>query len=447
MTTRSREDWFAPFEPSAQRPFDRTAVTHLLRRTALGHPPALIERCLALGPQGAAASLVAGEPPDAREARLVEMRDVVLASEDAGDLAGWWLARLLMTRHPLLQRMALFWHDHFATSARKVKSAYWMAQQLAAFEAHGLGEFRTLLLRIARGPAMLRWLDNEQNRKGRANENFARELFELFTLGRDNYSEGDIQEAARAFTGWRIARERFFFDRRRHDPGAKTIFGRSGRFSGEQVIDLALGREDCARFLAHKLLAAFVGPKYPREALGAFGRILRARQLHIGEALQVLLSSELFYRPVHRAARIHGPVEWVVWFLRTLECTAAPKALARAAGRMGQALLDPPDVSGWAEEEAWLSSASWLHRANLAGVIGSGKEPYRLCPELPRLVRAHRPAGEVAWLVERLFPEGIAQDELRELEAQARAEDKLSRPVRLQGLLRACLMLPRAHRF
>lgn len=440
---RHAEEWLEPFDG----PFDAGAVVHLLRRTALGHPPDLIRRCLDRGRDEAVRLLIAGEPPDAREERLLQMRDVLLAREDGDALAAWWWARLLMTRHPLQARMSVFWHDHFATSIEKVKSPYWMAQQLSVFDAHGLGDFRALLIAIAKTPAMLRWLDNDRNRKGQANENFARELFELFTLGRDKYSERDIKEAARAFTGWRIAREQFFFDRRRHDRGEKEIFGKRGRFSGEQVIDLALRRDDCARFVGDKLLRAFVGPNYPEEVLPVFAKRLRAERGHIGRVLQVLLCSRLFYRAESRNARIRGPVEWIVWFLRTLECTASPERIARAAGTMGQALLAPPDVSGWDEEKAWISSTTWLQRANFAGRIGRAEDDLSLRPQLMERVSSRRPDGEVRWLIERLFPAGLAKEHAGALEAQARAESKLDRDVRLAGLLRAALMLPQAHRF
>ncbi len=445
-------DWFAPFEPGPGNAFDRAAVVHLLRRATLGHPPAWIERCLAAGPVEAARVVVRGASPDARERSLLSMRDTVVGFEDAKDLAAFWWARLLMTCNPFGGRMELFWHDHFATGISKVRSSYWMAQQLELFRRHGLDDFGKLVVAVAKTPAMLRWLDNEENRKGSPNENFARELFELFTLGRDHYTEHDIQEAARAFTGWRMVGEQFFFDARRHDDGVKAVLGATlpggiGRRAGERVIELAVARPDCARFVGDKLLRAFVGPQYPRPALAAFAAIVRREGGNIGRVLEILLASNLFYAREGRRTRIRGPVEWIVWLLRTLDCTAAPTALARAAGRMGQTLLDPPDVSGWDEEAQWISSATWLHRANFAGRIGDGRAPFRMRPLLEHRVQARGAMAELAWLLERLFPEGVDDSARRVLEAQARAEARVPRRVRLAGLLRACLMLPAAHRF
>ncbi|MFQ5505500.1 MAG: DUF1800 family protein [Planctomycetota bacterium] len=437
--------WLAAWQPDRDNPYDISAVVHLLRRTALGHPTSLIARCREAGPTDAVRLLMSGEAPSESEVRLAESLPLVLASEKPDDLGGFWWARLLLGSHPLALRMSLFWHDHFATSIQKVKSSYWMSEQLASFDRHGLGHFRTLLLEVAKGPAMIRWLDNESNRKGRPNENFAREVFELFTLGRDHYSEDDIKEAARAFTGWRISRERFFFDRQRHDAGNKTIFGRSGRFGGEDVMAMAVEREDCARFLAGKLLASFVGPEYPSEARAELAHVFREHDGHIGRCLEVLLGSRLFFDPKIRGTRVKGPVEWIVWFMRSLELFASPKALNRAASRMGQRLLWPPDVAGWDEEGAWISSATWLQRVNLAGRIGT--KPFHLDPALEEVVPAGSPEAELGWFVERLFPEGLATAARSSLEAQARGEARLSRPVRLSGLLRACLMLPEAHRF
>ena len=444
---RHEEAWLAPFVATATQPWDRAAAAHLLRRAAIAHPSEWIERVLELGPRKAAAWLVAGEEPDSREKCVLAARRHAVANESGDDLAAWWWARMLVTKHPLQARLSLFWHDHFATSIRKVRSSYWMSQQLAIFDDFGLGRFGELLVAISKSPAMLRWLDNVDNKKGAANENFARELFELFALGRDKYSEKDIQEAARAFTGWRIRREAFYFDGRRHDRGSKTVFGESGRFGGEQVIDLCIGREAHNRFLAEKLLRCFVGPEFPKAALDETAALWRKERGHVGKVLEVLLASRLFYAKTSRRSRIRGPVEYGLWALRTLGCRAAPSALHRVAGRMGQSLLDPPDVSGWDEEEAWVSSATWLHRGNFAGQIGRGDKPYYLRPGLHEVVPRGRPAEEVEFLSARLFPEGIAEDAKARLVAQAESERRVAREVRLAGLLRGFLLLPDAHRF
>lgn len=434
--------WLEAWRPGPGRPWDIRAATHLLRRATLGNPRALVRRCLELEPREAVDELVAGElaADNGVDDQLAATLPTVLASEAPEDLAAYLWLRMLATSHPLRARMVLFWHDHFATSVQKVRSAYWMAQQLATFEAHGLGSFEQLVLEVAKGPAMLRWLDNDQNRKGRANENFARELLELFTLGRGNYSEDDIKQAARAFTGWRIRREAFYFDRRRHDTGEKTVFGKRGPFTGEQVIQMAVARPECARFVASKLCAVFIGPECPGPARDEVAELFRHEGGRIGPVLRTLLASRLFFDPRFRGTRIRGPVEWIVWALTSLEVLAPPQLLHRAAARMGQALLAPPDVAGWDEEEAWISSSAWLQRANFAGRLGTTIE---LRPALDDFVPGR---GELSHLARRLFPEGLG-DAGPEIARQASAEAGLPRPVRLNGLLRALLMLPAAHRF
>lgn len=434
--------WLDPWRPGPGQPWDVPAAAHLLRRATLGNPRRLLERCLRLAPGEAAAKLVSGElaKDHGVDAELSATLPTVLASEAPEDFAAYLWLRMLSTSHPLRARMVLFWHDHFATSVQKVRSAHWMAQQFESFENHGLGAFEQLVLEVAKGPAMLRWLDNDQNRKGQANENFARELFELFTLGRGNYSEDDIKQAARAFTGWRIRREAFYFDPRRHDSGKKTVFGKQGRFTGEQVIEMTVARPECARFVAAKLCAAFVGPGYPAGARDEVTELFRREGGRIGPVLRALLGSRVFFDPRFRGTRIRGPVEWIVWALTSLEVLAPPKLLHRAAARMGQTLLAPPDVSGWDEEEAWISSATWLSRANLAGRLGTTIE---LRPALEEVVPSNR---ELSDLARRLFPEGLGGARPG-IARQALAEAGLPRSVRLNGLLRALLMLPAAHRF
>lgn len=442
------QSWLSPAKFGPALPWDVSAVTHLLRRCAFGHAPDEVERALAAGPDGTIAALLAGETADPREQRILELRTHALRSENPEDFACWLWSLWQVTRSPLHARMQLFWHDHFATSVAKVRTSYWMAQQFAVFAEHGLGPFPVLLEAVAKTPAMLRWLDNEQNQKGRANENFARELFELFTLGRGRYSEHDIQEAARAFTGWRIEQEDFFFDARRHDDGVKQVLGHEGELGGEDVLALACAQDACPRFLSQRLLAAFVGPACPEAAVEEFAHVLREHELHVGEGLRVLLRSRLFFAPEQRKTRIRGPIEWILWLLRSLESCASPRDLHRAASRMGQALLDPPGVAGWPEEESWISTATWVQRSNFAVAISSEASAYRLRPTLgERLPRREGQEGQLQALVQRLFPEGLPEDEWTRLRARAARERGLATSRRLAGLLAMLLQSTAAHRF
>jgi uncharacterized protein (DUF1800 family) len=225
-------------------------------------------------------------------------------------LRGWWLAEMVATPSPLTERMTLFWHNHFVSSQLKVRLARLMYAQNATFRAHALGSFGALLHAAAREPAMVLYLDSAQNRKGAPNENFAREVMELFTLGEGQYTEQDVKEAARAFTGWsydRVAGE--FVERPRlHDDGEKTIFGRRGRFDGDDVLDLILARPETARFVVAKLWREFVSPEPDAAAVARIAADFRQAHYDLKVALRGLLLDPAFWSPDNRGTLVKSPV-------------------------------------------------------------------------------------------------------------------------------------------
>ncbi|MCA8972050.1 MAG: DUF1800 family protein [Planctomycetes bacterium] len=439
--------WLRRFEPTRSRPFDLAARVHVLRRAVFAHPPSWLEATQDGSPSEVAAWLVNGAAPDARERRVLARRDAILALDDAEATAAWLWSRLLTAQHPLRARMMLFWHDHFATALSKVRSCAWMVEQFDLFEQFGLGSFRDLLGHVSTGPAMLRWLDAESNRRGNANENLARELFELFTLGRGNYTEEDVREAARAFTGWRILRGRGHFDERLHDRGPKRVLGRDDLERGLDVLALVCDSEQHARFVAERLLRTFVGPDRPARAVDDLARVYRDEACRIDRTLEVLLASEVVHDSRARNTRVRSPAAFAIWILRTLGLEVAPIPLHRAVAHMGQELLEPPDVSGWAGEEAWLSSATWLARARFASDLGRAAAPLFPAPRLERCVRGHGPERELDALIALLFPEGTTTHERTNLLAHAVEEARRSRDVRLAGTFASLLLLPRSHRF
>ncbi|MCB9918297.1 MAG: DUF1800 family protein [Planctomycetes bacterium] len=439
--------WMRRFEPTRSRPFDLAARVHVLRRAVFAHPTSWLRATQNASPSEVAAWLVNGEAPDSRERRVLARRDAILALDDVDATAAWLWSRLLTAQHPLRARMMLFWHDHFATAISKVRSCAWMVEQFDVFERFGLGSFRDLLERVSSGPAMLRWLDAESNRRGNANENFARELFELFTLGRGNYSEEDVREAARAFTGWRILRGRGHFDERLHDHGPKRVLGRDDIERGHDVLNLICGSQQHARFIAERLLRTFVGPDHPEGAIDDLARVYRDADGRIDRTLEVLLASEVVHDPRARNTRVRSPAAFAIWILRTLGLEVAPVPLHRAVARMGQELLEPPDVSGWAGEEAWLSSATWLARVRFATDLGRAADPLFPTPPLGRCIRGHGPERELDALIDLLFPEATTMGERVNLLARAVGEVRGSRDVRLAGTFTSLVLLPRAHRF
>ena len=222
-----------PFAPTAARPWDLSCVAHLHRRAGFSAPWTVLERDRRDGPSASIDRILEGEPKSGDgtpgpefEATLDAMDRQLAPSADLTRIQAVWLYRMIFTPHPLRERMTLFWHNHFATSNAKVQSPELMQRQNALFRSQALGDFRALVAAIGKDPAMLIWLDSTINKKAKPNENYAREVMELFTLGRGHYSEKDIQEAARAFTGWFVVRDQFQEVPRQHDDGVKTVLGR-----------------------------------------------------------------------------------------------------------------------------------------------------------------------------------------------------------------------------
>lgn len=373
-------DALRPFEPSAARPWDHAAASHLLRRAGFAPSALEVARALERGPARTVAELVDGAEESPRHVELDEIGATLAVRDDIAGLRGWWLLRMVHTRRPLHARMALFWHDWFATSNEKVGSAALMLQQLRTFERHALGRFGDLVRAVSQDPAMIVWLDGDENVRGRPNENYARELFELFTLGVGNYSETDVREAARAFTGWHQRQGRFHFVEGAHDAGEKTVLGTRGRLDGDDVIELALRQSACAARLARGLLAELLGPEPPEELVRTLGGRLRATDYDVADAVRTVLGgAELFDGRWYRA-RIKSPVEFAVGVVRSLEMGVPAQSLAQAVSEMGQRLFEPPSVKGWDGHRAWLNSATMMVRMNGARrAVQGGFDAEALC--------------------------------------------------------------------
>jgi uncharacterized protein (DUF1800 family) len=347
-------------------PLDLDAAAHLWRRAAFSAPLVRVEATARKAPAEAAAEIVDGPADDAAAADLETIYGTVVGAYDDDQARAWLVARMLRCEHQLREKVALFWHGHFATSIAKVRDLGWMMRQYRLFLDLGLGRFGELLAAVTRDPAMIRWLDNESNAKGRPNENFARELFELFTLGDGNYTEGDIREAARAFTGWHVLRDRFHFSTALHDDGAKTVLGRTGAFGGDDVLAIALGQEACGRFLARKLLAFFVCPEPDAGVVDALGAEMRANGYDMKATLRLLLSSRYFFAPANRRALVKSPLEYLVGAARVFGAKLDAKEAVPVLREMGQDLLAPPNVKGWPGHALWVNTATWLSRVNAA---------------------------------------------------------------------------------
>jgi uncharacterized protein (DUF1800 family) len=367
-----------PFEPSASRPWNVPTVAHLHRRAAFAPSWDTIKRDLAGGPQKSVLRLLEGEPssPSGTPASELENTFAAMAAQlapsaDLARIQSIWLYRMIFTAHPLRERMTIFWHNHFATSDVKVQSPLLMQRQNDLFRAQALGDFRALLSSIGRDPAMLVWLDSTINRKAKPNENYAREVMELFTLGRGHYTEKDIQEAARAFTGWFVVRDQFEEVPRQHDDGSKSVLGQVGNWGGDDIPGILIKQPACASFICGKLFRHFVSETdTPSEELIApLAAAFRDSGYQIKKPLEMILRSNLFFDASTVRRRVKSPVEFAVGTIRALEVlhpTVATAELASACSRMGQSLFEPPSVAGWDGGPGWINSTAMLARANLA---------------------------------------------------------------------------------
>ncbi len=280
----------------------------------------------------------------------------------------WWAERMLDTHRPLEEKMALFWHGHFATAENKVRDYRKMLLQIETFQGHAAGNFRDLVVAVAQDPAMLYYLDAGVNVKGAANENFAREVMELFTMGVGNYSEMDVREAARAFTGWNFENLDFVVHPALHDEEEKTFLGRTGNFDGVDVLDIILEQEATAEYIAAKIYRFFVREDPSPELVAKLGSVFRDNGYELRPLLTTMFQSRDFYSAASYGAHIKGPVEHVVTLLKHLGSEDVPGVpdFNRTTMALGQHLLNPPSVAGWAQGKSWITPALIQERGNVA---------------------------------------------------------------------------------
>lgn len=367
--------------PALARPMGEGDARHLLNRTGFGAPPASVAAYARLSREQAVDRILASArtaptlaPPAQSFDNMARIR--MLGDEEkqaalreefrrGAEMRAWWLHEMLTTPSPITERMTLFWHNHFVSSQQKVKSGKLMLDQNLLLRRHALGNFGDLLHAVAKDPAMLVYLDAAANRKGRPNENFAREVMELFTLGEGRYGEADIKEAARAFTGWSIDRESGVYRWRPflHDDGEKTVLGRRGNLDGDAVLDILLAQPVTAEFITAKLWREFVSPEPDVAQWKRVAQRFRDSRYDIREALRALLETPAFWAPENRGALVKSPVDLVVGAVRTLEMPVSDALpLAFAVRKLGQDLFAPPNVRGWPGGEAWIDSTTLLAR-------------------------------------------------------------------------------------
>jgi uncharacterized protein (DUF1800 family) len=293
-------------------------------------------------------------------------------------LKEWWMERMVTTQAPLQEQMLLFWHNHFTTSSQKVVSPIILFQQHELLRNQSLGRFDLMLRLVMQDPAILNYLDNTQNKKGKPNENLARELLELYTLGEGSYTEKDIKETARALTGWagNGPDQTFTFRVGQHDEGRKTILGESRYFNMPQVLDLLLQRPETAQLITTKLWQQFISPTPNQERVAELAAAFKNHQYDIRRLMKQLLMEDAFWAKENRAVLVKSPVEMVVGLYRQVGADTAPyKIMVNQARQLGQNLLTPPNVKGWPiASTEWINTVSLLKRQNAINRFMRAKE-------------------------------------------------------------------------
>jgi uncharacterized protein (DUF1800 family) len=376
--TKIDPEWaWAAYSPSAKAPWDVRRVGHLFRRAAFGPTPADLDAGLKDGPAKALARLLAGGPKlDEFERSMKPLADTIAKTNADANLAAWWLTRMLYSPHPLAEKMTLFWHNHFATSNAKVQNARYMLAQYDLLRKNALGSFATMLTGMSADQAMLVWLDGRGSKKGSPNENYARELMELFSLGLGDYTEKDVREAARAFTGWEVGSAAKFTPGD-HDAGDKTVLGKSGKWKPDDVVRICLDRPACPLFLCEKLFRFLVSDTLPatKALLAPLADAYKKSDYDTGALVKTILSSNLFFSEDAYRTKVKSPVEFALGAVKAIGGRIGTSALALTLTQLGQNLFHPPSVKGWDGGPAWLNGQTLLFRQNLALALCSTEDP------------------------------------------------------------------------
>ena len=379
-----------PADPQATVAWDARHAEHLLNRAGFGARRGEIEQAVAQGQAAFVHALVEKradvdpvliqrpEEPPRRELRELDPDQMRKVQNDVRErnrrqlleYTAWSMERMLSGTDPLHERMTLFWHGIFTSSSERVERSCMILQQDQLIRDEALGNYGRLLAGMLKDPALLTYLDNQVNKKGNPNENLARELLELFSLGIGNYTEHDIKEVARALTGRGTdAHGLYSYNKGAHDEGDKTIFGQTGKFDGDDVARIVLEQDACPRYVARRILTYLEGVEPTKARLDEYAALLRAKDYELQPFLEKLFLDPAFYRDEVLGARVQGPVEFMVGMSRRLGLATPPMVIAAGSALLGQRVFAPPNVKGWDEGEAWITTATLMQRGNLAGLL------------------------------------------------------------------------------
>jgi len=369
------------------------------------------------------------------------------ATNERPRLASWWLMKLAQDEYALGNRLAVFWHDHFATTWSRINDGQQMLAQHSSLLALGGGPFRKLLGTMIEDPAMLRFLDGDSNRRGLPNENLARELFELFALGPGNYTEEDIREAARALTGNTVRQGSFVFEKMLNDPEPKTVFGKTIK-NGKGLVNLTVKQDACPLFLADKLWRYYVSPEPPLEVIQLLAERWRDHDLETGWLVRTLLASRAFHASSSMFSLVKSPVDYVVGVIRAVSGRPDPREMDIACSQMGQELFEPPGVQGWQGGSSWIHTTAWLERTKFAEAVASGRRGLlRDAPLGTLFPERHRLDAEELLddVLSTLQPSGLSEQRRIALKRQLESSQNRVTTTLLQETAYSVMCLPEYH--
>jgi hypothetical protein len=398
-----------PYLPSDSDPFDSVKAAHLLNRAGFGGTPEEIEKVQHLGPQKSIdwlmdfpdapaeeenegdspdLSSIAGSPASFREyaqqfvgksqeeKKQLQQQFQMANHEAMQATTTWWLNRMAFGPYPFQEKMTFFWHGHFTTSAKDERAAQLMWRQNELLRRYSVGNFEPFVRAISRDPAMLDYLNNNENRKAHPNENYARELMELFTLGIGNYTETDVKQGARAFTGWGHDGIDFVYRRNQHDDGLKTFLGHTGNYDGDDIISIILKQPACPRFITGELFKFLAYDNVDPSLSIALAQLLFENNYELRPTLRTILTSRAFYSSQALGAQIKSPVQLFIGTVRMLGLTMPPTAAVQSAlNQMGQLPFMPPNVRGWPGGRMWINTSTLFIRYNTGVWLAGGEVP------------------------------------------------------------------------
>jgi uncharacterized protein (DUF1800 family) len=455
------------YEPSESDPFDSVKAAHLLNRAGFGGTVSEIEHVRSIGPQDAVDELFDFPDAPAEEQSQTNVPDlsaidgvpktfrefqqqVAAAPQDqkqqlrqkfnqanrevVNAMTTWWLSRMASGSHPLQEKLTLFWHGHFTSSAKDERLSALMWRQNELLRRYAAGDFRALAHAISRDPAMLDYLNNTQNRREHPNENYAREVMELFLLGIGHYTEDDVKQGARAFTGWTHDGDQFVFHASEHDFGVKRFLNVIGNFNGDDVIDIILKQPNSAPFIAGELYRYFVSDTADEKLTQALGILFRESQFQLRPLLRTMLTSRAFYSADVIGAQVKSPVQLAVGTSHMLGIDMPPaRVMVQPLTLMGQVLFMPPNVRGWLGGRTWINTSTLFVRYNMAAQMAAATPP-------PEASSDDSPEQIVDRYVARLIQRPISDDQ-RKVLVDALG-DEPTRPQSLRRLQQLIVSTP-----